>query len=78
MNGQFVYDIPFNTTLENSISNNLDILAGANWAVGLGYKFDDRFSVEARYYTPRDLLAIYSAWCSDYKTFSVIVGYTLF
>ena len=78
LNAQFVFDFSVNSTLENSVSDNLDVNSGTNWAFGLGYKYNDKFSIEARYFTSRNILRDYLGWSTNYKTFSVIVGYTLF
>lgn len=78
VNIQFIYDFAINSTVENNIYDDLEIKPGPNWAFGLGYKYNDKFSLEARYFTSRNLLANYSGWSTDYKTFSVILGYTLF
>ncbi|MGM0634909.1 MAG: tRNA modification GTPase [Bacteroidota bacterium] len=49
-----------------------------NFALGLGYKYNDKFSLEFRYHTNKDFLNWYDYWSSDHNTISVIFGYTLF
>lgn len=57
----------------------LDIKSDINFALGLGYKFNNRYSFEIKYLTTRDLLANYiDSWISSYETFSIVLGYTLF
>lgn len=49
-----------------------------NLLYGIGYKFNNKFSLEVRNQTSRELLGDFVSWKSDYKTFSIILGYTLF
>jgi hypothetical protein len=45
---------------------------------GLGYKFNNRLSLEARYYLKRDLTGYYLYWHSDYNSASLALGISLF
>lgn len=63
---------------DNSNYLSLDIEKYANLAFGLGYKLNDKFVLEIRYQTTRDILGNYLYWNSDYKTTSIIFGYSLF
>ncbi|OED44567.1 hypothetical protein AB832_01895 [Flavobacteriaceae bacterium (ex Bugula neritina AB1)] len=45
---------------------------------GVGYKQNDKYSLEIRYSAPPDFLNNEFFWESDYKTISVILGYTIF
>ncbi|MFD1095579.1 tRNA modification GTPase [Salegentibacter chungangensis] len=56
----------------------LEIKSGKSVAFGIGYKLNDKYSLELRYLTSRDILTNYSHWDSDYKTLSVIFGYSIF
>ena len=78
VNGQFCMDFSFNSIIERNNSTDLDIFDSLNFCFGLGYKYNDRFSLEARSYTKRNVLNGYYFWIGDYNTFSVILGYTLF
>jgi len=49
-----------------------------NFGLGFGYKFKDRYSLEMKYHTNRNILNNYSYWNPNYKTISLIFGYTLF
>lgn len=77
VNGQLCFDINLNSTLERSISEDLDVSSRINFALGAGYKYNDKFSIEARYLTPRNILGDYLFWNTDYNTVSLILGYTL-
>jgi len=77
----------FNVSSESSIKfsrddgTNLQLLkidALNNHAVGIGYKQKDRYSLELRYQTNREILSNYMLWSSDYKTVSIIFGYSFF
>lgn len=56
----------------------IEISTRMNFAVGIGYKYNDRFSLEMRYQTKKEILGKYITWSSDYKTFSMIFGYSIF
>jgi len=73
INGSLVYDFVLNSKVRN-----LDASSGVNLAFGLGYKYNNTYSVEFRYHTSRNILTDYTSWTSDYKTISVIFGYSIF
>ena len=79
-NVSYVIDIDFNSIilLGSSAANNIDINPAGNIAMGMGYKFQNKFSVEARYQTKRNVLVNYIFWSSEYKTMSLIFGYSFF
>ena len=74
INGSFIYDFAINSKVRS-----LDAIShGVNFAFGIGYNYNNRYSLEFRYHTSRDILTDYVAWTSDYKTASVIFGYSVF
>ena len=73
INGSFIYDFVLSSKVRN-----LDASSSVNLAMGVGYNYNQKYSVEFRYHTNRDVLTDYLAWTSDYKTISIIFGYTLF
>lgn len=82
-NISYVFDSSRNSTLEfsrgdGSLFNSLEVKSRGNVALGLGYKFMDRYSMEVRYNTVRDIIADYLYWNSSYKTLSLIIGYSIF
>ncbi len=77
-NGSFVLDFASNSAVEYEFGTNLDINTRTNVAFGVGYKHKDKYSVELRYQTARELLSSHLFWISDYNTVSVIFGYSLF
>ncbi len=46
--------------------------------LGLGFEFKDGYSIEMQYRTNREILGSYLDWHSDYKTFSLVLGYDVF
>jgi hypothetical protein len=80
INGSVVIDFNDNSLIdfETDYDTDLEIASSWNLAFGLGYKHNDRYSLELRYQTNRDVLSDYSYWSSDYKTLSIIFGYSLF
>ena len=66
----FVRDVKYSLgTLKIASRNNLGF--------GLGYKLYDKYSLEMRYQTSRKVLDS-NFWDSDFKTVSIIFGYSLF
>ncbi len=51
--------------------------SGNNYAFGIGYKLKDRYSLEIRYLTSKEILENYMAWDSKLQTTSFILGYTI-
>ena len=51
------------------------VKSGRNYALGAGYKFQDKYILELRYQTSRNILDKYLLLNSEYNTMSVIVGY---
>ncbi|WP_343694922.1 tRNA modification GTPase [Flavobacterium sp.] len=82
INGQYALDLTLNKDASfkstNGPVNELKIESPGSFAFGLGYNYQKRYSAEIRMGLSRDLLAKYSAWSSDYKSVSLIFGYTLF
>ncbi|WP_435135290.1 outer membrane beta-barrel protein [Formosa sp. A9] len=75
---QFVVDFEGDSAIESDKITNLKLNSHYNLVFGLGYKFKEKYSVQARYMTPKNLLGDYNYWTSDYKAFSIVFGYTLF
>ncbi|MFQ3214706.1 MAG: hypothetical protein ACI9XJ_002038 [Marivirga sp.] len=83
LNCSFVTDFNFNSTIVIASSTtgaryDLDISSGTNFALGIGFKYNDRYSFELRHQTSRDLLNTYSAWTSSFDSFSIIFAYSFF
>ena len=73
LNSSFIYDLVINSKVRN-----LEAGAGFNMAIGIGYNYNNRYSIEIRYHTKRNILPDYNSWTSSYKTSSIIFGYSVF
>lgn len=78
LNASLIFDIPFDSKIDFESSRDpLKITSTTSPALSLGYKYLKKYSLEAKYEFGRGVLN-YGFWGSDYKTFAVIFGYTLF
>lgn len=82
-NVSYVFDFAYNSEIkfsreDDSILSSLEIKPRRNIALGIGYKFKDRYGFEMRYSTNRNILDDYFSWNSDYRTISIVIGYSLF
>ncbi len=82
-NISYIFDFTGNSSIEfsrsdGSMFNKLEVISRRNLALGIGYKYKDRYGLEIRYLTNRDILGDYFYWNSSYRTFSIIFGYSLF
>lgn len=81
INGSFVYDFiigkPNTIEAETVYGTDLEIKSDPNLAFGIGYNLYNKYNLELRYQN-RKLLNNYVTWDSDYTSFSVIFGYTIF
>ena len=83
INASYVFDFSSKSSIEftrndGSNFNSLEIETRNNLAVGIGFRQNDRYSLEIRYQANREILGSYSYWSSEYKTLSIIFGYSLF
>ena len=81
LNISYVFDMAIDSSLElkrgdGVIIDDMKVNASNYLAVGAGYKLNDKYSVELRYFTNRTILGDYVFWHSDYKSMSLIFGYT--
>ncbi|MBN1326172.1 PorT family protein [Candidatus Falkowbacteria bacterium] len=77
-----VFDIPFSSSINFKSNGYLvdspKIQSELRLALGLGYKYKDKYILEMRYFTDGGIAAPYQDATSSYKCFSVIMGVTLF
>lgn len=83
VNTSYIFDLSLKSSIEytrvdGSNLSSLDSDTQNNLAFGIGYKKNDRYSLEIRYQTNREILSSYKYRNSDYKTLSIIFGYSLF
>jgi hypothetical protein len=77
INGALNLYIPFNSKIVPKNMPALETGSGKNFIFGLGYKYA-RYSLEAQYGLPRDILTNYVFWKSKYKVFAIVAGFSLF
>jgi len=78
----FIYDFPMNSIIEfnrsdGSTIEDIEVRTKFNFAIGLGYNYNDKFYVQLKVQTPRELLKNYNLWESDYTTMSVVFAYKI-
>lgn len=78
INGSFIFDLSNDSVIDFESGTDLEIKTRNNLAFGIGYKHNDKYGLELRYQTSREILSNYIYWSSDYSTLSVIFGYSLF
>ena len=77
INASFVFDFTTNSTIVYESKVNLKINTRNNFAFGIGYKQNNKYSIELRYLSNREIISNYVYLSSKYSTFSVIFGYNL-
>ena len=70
-------DIPFGT-IQHTYEGDMNIGSGVNYVVGAGCRIRDRFSIEARYYSAKEITEGNPGWTSTYQTTAFILGYRIF
>lgn len=83
LNTSFVIDANLDSTIEfknaeDTVLKTLETQTNTNFAFGIGYKLYDKYSLEMRYQTSREILGGYTYWNTDYNTLSIIFGYSFF
>lgn len=82
VNYNYLFDFNSKSTIvfkrnDGTIYNSLDLKSRNNMSFGLGYKFHDKYGVEFRYYTDRNILGDYLNWSTGFKSISLIFGYSI-
>jgi hypothetical protein len=83
INASYVFDLTLYSSINylsstGAIYDGLNIETRNNFGFGLGFKQSDKYSLEIRFQTGREILSGYPYLVSKYKTFSAILGYTIF
>jgi hypothetical protein len=81
-NASAIFDIPMGDSevtyeIYNYAQEKYKIESGINLGLGIGYKYNDKYSIEFNVHTKRDLLKL-DQQDTSYQNFSIILGYTLF
>lgn len=77
INAAYVFDFEMNSSIRYDYRE-FKIFSGNNLAFGAGFKYNDRFLIEFRASTARNLMLNYANWTSKYQTYSLLLGYTVF
>lgn len=77
INAAYVFDFELNSSIRYDYRE-FKIFSGNNLAFGAGFKYNDRFLIEFRASTARNLMLNYANWTSKYQTYSLVLGYTVF
>lgn len=64
-------------TSSNEAGYDLNVRANTALAFGFGFKYQNKYSLQARYHTPQQIVN-YLNIDSAYDSFSLIVGYNFF
>ena len=82
VNGAVTFDHAFDSNIvfynEREEVATLDMATGMNFAIGGGYFYKDRLSLEVRAYTHRRLLSEHLRWTTNYSVYSLVFGVRLF
>jgi len=78
LNGFVLFSFDLNSSIDYSSGTELDIKTYPNFAAGFGYQFNDKFSVECRYQTRRQILADYVNWDAQFNALSLVFGFVIF
>jgi len=72
IDGLLAFNTDLNSTLKYSVSQtDIDIKPDYNFAIGIGYDYKNNASIEARYYSNRNLISNVSAMKANYETLSL-------
>ena len=81
INASFTFNHTFSnskiTSIDRPGSLDLELTSGSNFILGIGFQYNNRYSLELRYAVRRSIFDYYY-WGSGYKNSSLIFGYTLF
>ncbi|MFC4261631.1 hypothetical protein ACFOWM_01955 [Ferruginibacter yonginensis] len=76
-NAQFMQDFALNSTIKyNTVP--LKITTKGNFVFGLGYKYLNKYGIEVRFNTTKDILKDYVVWKADYNSTCIVFSYKLF
>jgi hypothetical protein len=81
LSGALVLDFAMDSKIDFN-SNTLNVLeissSPTSYQLGFGYNFNNKYTIETRYNFGRDITKNYVYWETDYSSFSIILGYSIF
>ena len=75
ISGAYVIDFTMNSKIDFNNIGDLKIKSGPSTQIGFGYNYDNKYTIEARYNSGRDITLGYSYWETKYSSFSIVLGY---
>jgi len=78
INSSFLMDFAQNSSIDYDNGTSWEIKSRFNFLGGIGLRYQNRFSLEVRYLTNREILSQYRIREGKYSGISIIVGYRLF
>lgn len=83
INGQYIFDLKIKDNFEfrdstGTLGNSLDGKSNQNFAFGIGYQYKNKYGVEVKYFTERNILENYTYWSTKFQNVSLILSYNLF
>ncbi|MEH6536364.1 MAG: outer membrane beta-barrel protein [Psychroserpens sp.] len=75
INAAVVVSFDLSDDIEYRETNDLIISSGTTLLIGLGYDFNDRFSLEGRVYSNKDILSDYASYNGDLSSYGFVLGY---
>lgn len=84
INASAIYDIQFSPSIQynrangSSLRNEEFVATSINFGFGIGYKYNDKFGLELRKQTLRNIVLSTVDGNTDYQTLSLILGYSIF
>ncbi|RED47949.1 porin family protein [Seonamhaeicola aphaedonensis] len=78
LNQSFNSSITVTSSIEGKSAENLEITSGGSVAIGVGCKHQAGYALELRYTPTYNILNGLGAWGSEFRYFSLIVGYSFF
>ncbi len=78
VNASYVLDLAMDSKVVFESDPALDVTSSSSLALGIGFKYNNKYSLEVRYQTERTLLQSYLAYTSKFGVVSLLVGYTIF
>lgn len=78
LSGAYIFDLPMTKVIDFEKAQGLEINTVNNLLFGVGYDYQNKFNIELRYGLSREVLNFYKTWSSNYKSASLVFGYTLF
>lgn len=83
VNGSYVLDFSLNSFIQfqrtdGVVIDKYEVRTNNIFALGAGYKIKNKYAIELRYITTRNLMKQYPLWTSGFNSISLIVGYSIF